>query len=132
MGSTVYHDIPVVFQQISHHESSGHPVQVSNPNAWNLDANLLFIESPAFVGFSYSNTSSDIAVGVTQTRNPRSANLTLAPPCLAAACRAAPPLAELRHRLAVCSVLLCQGETNRENWWLLQATGVHRVTWWPS
>jgi serine carboxypeptidase-like clade 2 len=36
---------------------------VSNPNAWNLDANVLFVESPAFVGFSYSNTSSDIVVG---------------------------------------------------------------------
>ncbi len=85
-------------------------MQVSNPNAWNLDANVLFIESPAFVGFSYSNTSSDIAVGVTQTLNPRSAILALAPPCLAAACRAAPPFAELCHRLAVCRVLLCQGE----------------------
>lgn len=39
-----------------------------NPYAWNLDANLLFLDSPAGVGFSYTNTSSDeLTVGDKRT-----------------------------------------------------------------
>lgn len=39
------------------------PGLVANPWAWNLNASVLFVESPAGVGFSYSNTSSDYVVG---------------------------------------------------------------------
>ena len=34
-----------------------------NEYAWTGAANIIFLDSPAFVGFSYSNTSSDIIVG---------------------------------------------------------------------
>lgn len=34
-----------------------------NPYAWNKAATMLFLDSPAFVGYSYSNTTSDLEVG---------------------------------------------------------------------
>ncbi|CAL4979393.1 unnamed protein product [Urochloa decumbens] len=38
-----------------------------NEFAWNKVANVLFLESPAGVGYSYSNTSSDLVVGDDRT-----------------------------------------------------------------
>ncbi|XP_059659358.1 serine carboxypeptidase-like 31 [Cornus florida] len=39
-------------------DTDGHALKV-NPYAWNREANMLFLESPVGVGFSYSNTTSD-------------------------------------------------------------------------
>jgi len=39
----------------------------SNPYSWNRQATVIFLESPAFVGFSYSNTTSDGVVGDERT-----------------------------------------------------------------
>ncbi|ONK73705.1 uncharacterized protein A4U43_C04F34410 [Asparagus officinalis] len=38
----------------------GVPELKFNKNSWNKEANLLFVESPVGVGFSYTNTSSDL------------------------------------------------------------------------
>ncbi|PRW44859.1 Serine carboxypeptidase 24 isoform B [Chlorella sorokiniana] len=40
---------------------------ILNKWAWNRVANMLFLESPAFVGFSYSNSSRDARVGDART-----------------------------------------------------------------
>lgn len=42
-----------------------------NDFAWNNEANVLFLESPAGVGFSYSNTSTDYKVGDNRTARDR-------------------------------------------------------------
>ncbi|RWR88025.1 serine carboxypeptidase-like protein 31 [Cinnamomum micranthum f. kanehirae] len=41
--------------------SDGHGLRF-NPYSWNKEANMLFLESPVGVGFSYSNTTSDYTI----------------------------------------------------------------------
>lgn len=43
------------------------PLSCLSPQAWNSAANMLFLDSPAFVGFSYSNSSEDKVVGDART-----------------------------------------------------------------
>ncbi|EEF40892.1 serine carboxypeptidase-like 31 isoform X2 [Ricinus communis] len=42
-------------------DNDGHGLKY-NPYSWNKEANMLFLESPVGVGFSYSNTTSDYSV----------------------------------------------------------------------
>ena len=35
----------------------------ANPYTWTEAANIIFLESPAFVGWSYSNSTADLTVG---------------------------------------------------------------------
>lgn len=57
--------IHIVFKARAAHLMALHaicPLQ-RNPYAWNKAATMLFLDSPAFVGYSYSNTTSDLEVG---------------------------------------------------------------------
>ncbi|KAJ9683624.1 hypothetical protein PVL29_019266 [Vitis rotundifolia] len=42
-------------------------ILVKNKHSWNLESNMLYVESPIGVGFSYSNTSSDYIWNDTKT-----------------------------------------------------------------
>lgn len=59
MDSLFYEQGPLHF--VNPEQGTGVPELTINPNRWSMNTTLIFIESPAGVGFSYSNTSSDYA-----------------------------------------------------------------------
>ena len=57
------------FQFSGKRDSTGLPLLQDNPNSWNTQAHMLYIEAPAFVGFSYSYTESDFNTDDNRTAN---------------------------------------------------------------
>jgi serine carboxypeptidase-like clade 1 len=55
--------------QFSGKSFDGIPQLIDNPNSWNQAAHMLYIEAPAFVGFSYSYTPSDANTNDNRTAN---------------------------------------------------------------
>ena len=49
---------------------------IANEYRWTRDAHIVFLESPAFVGFSYSEDKADLSVGDKRTAQVRTSSCT--------------------------------------------------------